>query len=434
MRDNTLVAALNALGHDALLVPTYTPIRTDEEDVSGRRVFFGGLNVYLQQNFSLFRYTPAFLDRLLDARGLLKWISNFAVQIEARKLGELTISMLRGDHGNQKKEVVKLARYLGDEVKPELINLTNVLLAGLVPEIKRRCPVPILATLQGDDIFLEGLIEPYKIQARNLVREHCREIDGFLTTSRYYADFMSGYLDIPREKISVVWPGLNLEGHATPAGGHKPPPGGGAAGSPPGPPPRPRAPLTIGYFARIAPEKGLHVLVDAFFMLAEMSDLPPSRLRVGGWLGKNNQEYFDQLKKKIHDRGLAGQFEHLECPDHASKVRFLQSLDVLSVPTTYREPKGLYVLEAWANAVPVVQPRHGSFPELIEATGGGVLVEPDNPADLARGLAELLRDHTRLSLLGRSGQVTVHSHFHASRMAAETVAVYEKYVTHGAPA
>jgi glycosyltransferase involved in cell wall biosynthesis len=419
MRDNTLVAALNALGHDAQLVPTYTPIRTDEDDVSGRRVFFGGLNVYLQQNFSLFRHTPVFLDRLLDARGLLKWISNFAVQIEARKLGELTVSMLQGDHGNQKKEVVKLARYLGDEVKPELINLTNVLLGGLVPEIKRRCPVPILATLQGDDIFLEGLIEPYKTQARNLVREHCREIDGFLTTSRYYADFMSGYLDIPREKISVVWPGLNLKGHATPADGHKPPP---------------KAPLTIGYFARIAPEKGLHVLIDAFCMLSDTIDVPPTRLRVAGWLGKNNQEYFDQLKKKIHDRGLAEQFEHVDCPDHVSKVRFLQSIDVLSVPTTYREPKGLYVLEAWANAVPVVQPRHGSFPELIEATGGGVLVEPDNPADLARGLAELLRDHTRLSLLGRSGQVIVHSHFHAARMALETVAVYDKYLTPGAPA
>ena len=138
MRDNTLVAALHALGHDAQLVPTYTPIHTDEDDVSGHRVFFGGLNVYLQQYFSLFRWTPAFLDRLLDDRGLLRWISKFAVQIEARKLGELTLSMLRGHLGNQKKEVVKLARYLGEEVKPELINITNVLLAGLVPEIKRR--------------------------------------------------------------------------------------------------------------------------------------------------------------------------------------------------------------------------------------------------------------------------------------------------------
>ncbi len=417
MRDNTLVAALCALGHDAILVPTYTPIRTDEDDVSGGRVFFGGLNVYLQQYFSLFRYTPAFLDRLLDGRGLLKWVSGFAVQIEPRKLGELTVSMLKGELGNQKKEVVKLARYLGEEVRPELINLTNVLLAGLVPEIKRRCPgVPVLASLQGDDIFLDGLIEPYRSHALGLVREHCRQLDGFITTSRYYADFMAGYLDIAPERIAVVWPGLNLRGHALP-GAELPPREG---------------PPVVGYFARIAPEKGLHVLVEAFRLLAAMPDAPPARLRVSGWLGKSNQPYFDGLKKKIGDWGLADRFEHVECPDHASKVRFLQGVDVLSVPTTYREPKGLYLLEGWANGVPVVQPRHGSFPELVEATGGGLLVEPNDPAALARALAELLRDAERRRALGRVGQEAVHKHFHAARMAAETLAVYERYV--GQPA
>src|SRR5215510_10261567 len=109
MKDNTLVAALGRLGHDALLIPTYTPIRTDEDDVSQGRVFFGGINVYLQQKYWLFRHTPWLLDRLLDFPPLLRWVSKFAVQIEARKLGELTVSMLRGEHGNQAKEVEKLA-------------------------------------------------------------------------------------------------------------------------------------------------------------------------------------------------------------------------------------------------------------------------------------------------------------------------------------
>src|SRR3954469_2585746 len=94
MHDNTLVSALTAAGHDALLIPTYTPIRTDEQDVSQGRIFFGGINVYLQQKWWLFRYTPWLLDRLLDFPPLLRWVSKFAVQIEAKKLGELTISML----------------------------------------------------------------------------------------------------------------------------------------------------------------------------------------------------------------------------------------------------------------------------------------------------------------------------------------------------
>src|SRR6266576_6343164 len=96
MHDNTLVAELIHQGHDALLIPTYTPIRTDETDVSQKRVFFGGINVYLQQKLSLFRHTPWFLDRLLDQGWLLRLASRFAVKTEARELGALQVSMLQG--------------------------------------------------------------------------------------------------------------------------------------------------------------------------------------------------------------------------------------------------------------------------------------------------------------------------------------------------
>src|SRR5215210_1627765 len=112
MKDNTLTAALQQLGHDAILVPTYTPIRTDEEDVSQRRIFFGGINVYLQQKSRLFRHTPRFLDRLLDFPRLLRWASRFAVRTQADRLGGLTISVLQGKDGNQRKEVGKLAGWL----------------------------------------------------------------------------------------------------------------------------------------------------------------------------------------------------------------------------------------------------------------------------------------------------------------------------------
>lgn len=409
MHDNTLVTALRARGHDAILLPLYTPIRTDEPDVSQHRVFFGGLNVYLQQKLSLFRHTPWGLDRLLDGRGLLRWVSRFAARTQAEDLGELTISVLKGEHGHQSKEVTKLTEWLETHDRPEIINLTNVLLAGLVPELKRRLGVPVLGTLQGDDIFLEALPKTYREQALRLVHEHCREMDGFIATSSYYADFMADYLTIPRERIHVVRPGLNLAGHGVPSE-------------------RGSSVPTIGYFARICPEKGLHVLVDAFRVLREMPGAPPCRLHVSGWLGENNRPYFDELKKKLKDAGLADDFEHVEAPDHASKVRFLQNIDILSVPTTYREPKGLYILEALANSVPVVQPRHGSFPELVEATGGGLLVEPNDPADLARGLRRLLDDVAHRRELGQKGKQAVHEHFHMARMAEQTEAVYQQYV------
>src|SRR5579883_2458420 len=173
LHDNTLASALLAGGHEVLLVPTYTPIRTDEADVSQKRVFFGGINVYLQQKLALFRHTPWAVDRLLDARGLLKLASRFATRTQAEDLGELTVSMLKGEHGHQRKEVEKLVGWLASEVRPEIVNLTNVLLSGMVDELKRRLNVPVLGTLQGDDIFLEALPEPYRGQALGLVREHC---------------------------------------------------------------------------------------------------------------------------------------------------------------------------------------------------------------------------------------------------------------------
>ncbi|MBL8794255.1 MAG: glycosyltransferase family 4 protein [Planctomycetia bacterium] len=410
MHDNTLAAALIAQGHDALLIPTYTPIRTDEADVSQGRVFFGGINVYLQQKSSLFRHTPWSLDRLLDARWLLNWVSRFAVQTEAQQLAQLTVSMLKGEHGYQRKEVEKLARWLAEDIRPDVIHLSNVIISGLVHEVKRRWRGPVLGELQGDDIFLDSLPEPYKTEAMRLVREHCRELDGFVTTSGYYADFMAGYLDIPREKLHVVPLGLNLQGHGAP------------------PAPRDAGPGTIGYFARICPEKGFHVLVDAFCRLRQQPDCPKYRLRVSGWLGEHNRGYFDEQVNKLTTCGLAGDFEHLEAPDHASKVRFLQSVDVLSVPTVYREPKGLYVLEAWANGVPVVQPRHGSFPELLEATGGGLLVNPEDPEDLARGLREMLQDAAKRQALGLQAQAAVQQRFTADLMARNTVDVYRRYV------
>jgi glycosyltransferase involved in cell wall biosynthesis len=416
MRDNTLVTALRALGHDALLIPTYTPIRTDEPDVSQRRVFFGGINVYLQQKSWLFRHTPWLLDRLLDFPRLLRWVSRFAVRTKYSDLGEMTVSMLRGKDGKQRKEVAKLTGWLATEVNPDVVLLTNALLSGIVPELKQRLGVPVLITLQGDDIFLDALPEADRERCVELIRRNGERVDGYICTSRYYADHMADYLGLPREKTHVVYPGINLRGH--------------------GPPARVRTepPHTIGYFARICPEKGFQNVVDAFIELRKMPGAPPCKLRASGWLGENCRAFFEQQVAKLRAAGLAADFEYVESPGHVEKVRFLQSIDVLAVPTTYKEPKGLYVLEAWANGVPVVKPRHGAFPELIEATGAGLLVPPDDPTALAEGLRQALSDTAFRERAGKAGAAAVAGRFSAEAMARETVAVLEQYVKRAEPA
>jgi glycosyltransferase involved in cell wall biosynthesis len=409
LHDNTLAAALIARGHDCLLIPTYTPARTDETDVSQERVFYNGISVFLEQRFAFFRKVPWF-DRLLESPALLRWAMKLGIEVEPAQLSDLFLSMLRGSAGNQAREIDKLAGWLERDVKPELINLTNVLLSGMVPELKKRLRVPIIATLQGDDIFLDALPEAGKKSAIELISAHCRQIDGFIATSGYCADYMSNYLSIPRERIHVVYPGINLAGHD-------------GAGEPPA-----ERPATIGYFARICPEKGLHILAEAFVILRSRKPAVDYRLKASGWLGTKEKVYLADVMKELDRWGLAESFEHVEAPDHTGKVKFLQSCDVLSVPTVYREPKGLYVLEALANAVPVIQPRHGSFPELVEQTGGGVLVNPQDPEDLARAIEELLADRERRRSLGQRGREVVRQRFNADVMAEETLKVYGRYL------
>lgn len=407
MHDNTLAAALVAKGHDCVLIPTYTPIRTDERDVSLDRVFFGGISIYLEQKSRFFRRMPRWLDRLLSRPGLLRRVARFGVKTRPEELGDLTISMLRGMDGNQRLEVERLADWLEGEVRPDIICLTNAILSGMAPELQRRLRVPILCTLQGDDVYLDWLPATHRDQALALIRDNSMAFAGYLTTSHYYADFMAGYLGVPRERTHVVHPGLNLRGFDS----------ANAEENMRDPTP------TIGYLARICPEKGLHVLVDA---LSRLRDLP-WRLRVAGYLGDRDRVYLARIQQQVRNQGWEDRFEHVGEVDHAGKVAFLRSLDLFSVPTTYREPKGLYLLEAWACGVPVVQPQHGSFPELIAATGGGLLVEPDSAASLADGLGALLTDATRRGKLGQSGRAKVHALFTAERMAEETLAVFQRY-------
>jgi glycosyltransferase involved in cell wall biosynthesis len=234
-------------------------------------------------------------------------------------------------------------------------------------------------------------------------------VDGYLVTSRYYADFMAGYLGLSRDAMHVVYPGINVQGH-----------GGERQFCD-------RPPYTIGYFARICPEKGLQNLVAAYRVLRQMPGAPDCRLKVSGWLGENYRPFLEEQRRKLSEDRLEGEMEYVDSPTRSNKIHFLQSIDVLSVPTVYREPKGLYVLEGLANSVPAVLPRHGTFPELIDATGGGLLVEPDDPTALAAGLRQLLDDAPLRRALGEAGQRAVFARFTAEAMARETVAVLDPY-------
>ena len=410
IHDNTIATVLKKQGHNVSLIPTYTPTRTDEANVSLNRVFFGGVNVYLQQKLSIFRHTPWSFDKLLDNPTLLNGLAKFSSSTDAQDLGQLTVSMLRAEQGYQKKELAKLVKWLANENRPDIVYLTNSMLVGFTREIKRALGVPVICALQGEDIFLQDLIEPYKTEALNLLRERAADADGFVAPCRYYAQFMADvYLNQPLDKIAVVPLGLNMDGHGIPVEKPEPPP------------------FIIGYLARICPEKGLHILIDAFRIVTEALGANNVQLHVAGYLGKKDEPYFEELVNQIQAYGLSDSFVHYGEVTRTQKIEFLNRLHVFSVPTVYRESKGLSIIEALANGVPVVQPHHGTFPEMMHATEGGILVEPESAEALAIGIIELLNDVDRREHLGKTGQINVHQKFNDEVIAEQLLKVFQNY-------
>jgi glycosyltransferase involved in cell wall biosynthesis len=407
LRDNALATELLRRGHDVVLTPVYTPTKTDEANVSGAHVFFGGISVFLEQHSALFRHTPRFLDRLWDSSWALKLATKRQIKVDAKSLGEMTVSMLRGERGFQAKEIDKLLEWLRREERFDVINLPYSLLLGLAEPLKRELGTPVCCTLQGDDLFLDQLGEPHRQQAMKMIRALSTHVDLFLPVSEYYLKYMPGYLGVPASKMRLARLGIRAEDFQQRVA---PTPG----------------PFTVGYFARVAPEKGLHALVEAYCRMRKRPGSDGSRLLAAGYLPAEHQPYLDAARARLAAAGLAGEFEYRGEVDRAGKIAFLHELDVLSVPTVYHEPKGMFLMEALAAGIPVVQPRVGAFPEIIEKTGGGLIVDEGDADALADGLLALKQDPDLAHSLGRAGAEGVREHYTLARMADQVEAAYRE--------
>ena len=409
LRDNAMATELMARGHDVLLLPVYTPTFTDEPNVSRDHIVLGGISAYLEQYVPLFRKTPRWLDRLWDSKTVLDLASRRSISTNPKMLGEMTVSVLKGEDGFQLKEIDKFLDWLKNEAPPDVVNLPYSLLLGMAAPLKAALHKPILCTLQGEDLFLDGLQEPYRTEAMNLIREQIQHVDSFLSVSKYYADFMPGYLGIPREKIRVVPLGINPQGfelRERNSGG----------------------PFTIGFLGRIAPEKGLHVLAEAYRILRQSGELPQARLEAAGYIAADCKPYLEEIQKHLKEAGLDGEFHYRGVLDRAEKIAFLRKLDVMSLPATYDEPKGVSLLEAMACGVPLVQPRRGAFTEIVENTGGGLLVQPDDPQSLAEGILKIAKNSELAEDLSANGFQGVREHYTAAHMADRALEAYESVI------
>jgi glycosyltransferase involved in cell wall biosynthesis len=415
LRDNALAAELKRQGHDVILLPLYTPTRTDESNVSEPHVFLNGISVCLEQQSAFFRKTHRLLDRLWDAPWMLKLAAKTSLEVDPHMLGGMTVSMLRGEDGFQSKEIHKLEDWLRHEEPPDVVTLPNCLLIGLARPVCAALNRPVCCTLQGEEFFLEQLREPYRTQAWDLIRAKVDDVDGFAAVSRYSAGYWMRELGIAENRMHVVPLGISLEGF-------------GAAER------TSREPFRVGYLARIAPEKGLHLLAKSYIRLRHETDFSGSVLEAAGYLAPEHRAYLHGVGRQMKDARLGGEFHYRGELDRAHKIEFLSGLDVLSVPCTYDEPKGIFLLEAMASGVPVVQPRRGAFPEIVEKTGGGVLVEPDDPVALADAIYRLWKAPEECAELGRRGAEGVRLHGSVEQMAEKALEAYRSMMAAGAHA
>jgi glycosyltransferase involved in cell wall biosynthesis len=401
LRDGGLARALIARGHDVLLVPTYTPLLTDEaRHIAPPVLFYGGVNVYLRHRFPFLARLPRFLTAWLDHPSLLGWAARLGDMTDAKSLADLTVSVLEGEDGPQAAELKRMLDWLEEQGRPDAIVLPNSLFAGLAAPLRRRFATRILCLLSGEDGFIELFPEPYRTKTLEVLRRRAAEIDGFLAPNRYYSDFMARYLSVPAERIHLIPAGIDCAPYREER-------------------PAPPDVFTIGYRSPIWPGNGLHLLIEAFRILKANPETAACRLRCAGHLSAGDKAYFHEVLHRVRAWGLERDFEYAGELEPKQRPPFLWSLSAMCVPCVYPESTGTFVAESLAAGVPVVAPRVGCLPEWIEATGGGLLVEPSNPEALAEGLGRLMRNPQEAQQMGSAGRRVILNDFTQERVAEE---------------
>lgn len=411
LRDTALAEGLRELGHQVTVVPLYLPLMLEEPSAeeSATPVRMGGINVYLQQKSGLARRLPRFLSNALDRPGLLRFAARRGNMTDTQSLGDLTLSMVQGEHGRQRLEVEKLSAWIQSSPdRPDMLVLSNIMLAGVARTLREATGIPIAATLQGEAPFLDALPEPFRAACWSELSTRAAELPLLIAVSEDYRRTMAARLDLNPNRIHTIPNGISLVDFEA------------------DPPPLPsRQPRTVGYLARMCADKGLDVLVDAFLELKTHSECADVRLAVCGVQLAEDKGFVNELQQKIDAAGQREMAAFHPNVERGEKIRLLHSFSVLSVPATYGESFGLYLIEAMAAGVPVVQPRHAAFPEILAATEGGLLCAPDDPSALADGLRRMLSDPDAAAAYARQGRTATLSQFSARRMATDFLALCE---------
>jgi len=409
LRDSAFMKTVKNMGHTAITIPMYLPLTLNNQAIPNEApVFFGAVSIYIKQKVKFLKHMPIWLENLLNSPFILRYAAHKAGSTRAKGLEDMTLSMMQGETGVQADELEVLINWLKHHEKPDVVHVSNVLLIGLARRIRNEIGIPVIFSLQDEDVWIDAMDEKYRIEAWQLISERAKDVDAFIAVSNYFADVIKRKTTIPHDKIHVVYVGVSTSEFS--------------------PSPTPPAVPTIGYLSRVCEANGFEVVTDAFIELKKSERFKNVLLHVSGGFTGDDKPFINKMKRKFQNAGILEQVKFIPEFEGAARLDFLHGITLLSVPVLDGEAFGLYQIEALATGVPVVQPALGAFPEIAEISGGGVIYNPNNATSLAANWAELLDNPEKIKQLASTGRENTKKHFDTEVKATETIEIYKKVI------
>lgn len=406
LRDSGHTKSLIKLGHDAMMLPIYLPLTMEhgiEKDTNP--IFYGAVNIYLKQNFRIFKNMPHWLENFFNSSSILRYAAKKAGSTRTEGLEEMTISMLMGKDGNQNTELQELIDFLKTHVKPDIVHLSNALLIGLAKQIHEQLDIPVVCSLQDEDVWVDAMNDHYRPIVWDLMSKKAENIDAFIAVSDYYANEMKRKMRIPDSKMHIVPIGVDssLYSYSKPS----------------------KDPQVIGYISRMYEEHGFGLLIDAFIKLKEHADFKDVLLKLSGGYTGDDKKFINKQIKKLKAAKVFDDVEFIDDYQPEQRYSFFNKLTLLSVPVLKGEAFGVYQLESLACGVPLVQPECGAFPEIIKQTEGGITYKPNTADELTKAWIKVLQKPQQIDIMSEKGHKAVLEKYNIDKVSERVLEIYK---------
>ena len=365
-RDSLYAQALHNAGCYITIMPLYLPL-ANESVYNKTPLFFPATSYYVDQKYFAKWKMPRVFENVLNSPSILRLAASLSGTTSAKGMEQLTLSMIKGDDEVFAKQTNKIIHWIENHAKPDIILLSTSMLIGIAKAIKNHIHIPIVCSLQDEEVWLDGLESRCAREAWESIGKNEIYVDRFITSSEYYKSVVLSKIPEIKE-IDVVYPGVNREKYQTQE--------------------YPKDP-TIGFYYRMDYENGLDILAESFIALKKENVISNLKLKIGGGYTRENKKFVHSIQKKLQLlKNDVIWSERYSLDEHTT---FYKDISIICAPLRCNAAFGLYLSEAFAAGRPAVVPDTGSFGEITETAG--ILYKPNASEYLTEALRKILTDN-----------------------------------------